>query len=155
MSRLILPRGLPSDYKSFSIAAPRTTHWLPATCEQVGCEQWRKGFWTELDTRTPEGRFNEHYVRNLSGRAFQQVLERPDGEPLPAGFVRFEFPPGQQCFDAAKHKIRKEEVGEIFSTRIGDWRSHSAPQNCSADGWVNQFLENDERLKRQYEATRE
>lgn len=154
MSRLITPTGRPSDYKSFSIAAPRTTHWLPATCEQVNCEHWRKGWWSEFDTRTPKGQFQETYVRHSSGRAFRQVLERPDGEPLPVGVVRFEFPAGQQCFEASEHKIRREEVGEIFATRTGDYRSHAAPQVVSADGWVNQFLENDERLKKQREAAR-
>lgn len=155
MSRLITPTGRPSDYKSFSIAAPRTTHWLPATCEQVDCEHWRKGFWAEFDTRTAQGRVQEAYIRHSSGRAFRQVLERSDGEPLPTGVVRFEFPAGQQCLGADKHTIRREEVGEIFATRVGDYRAHATPQVVSADGWVNQFLENDERLRKQRESIRE
>jgi hypothetical protein len=155
MTRLITPQGKPSDYKTFAITQPAATHWLPATCEQVECEQWKHGWWSEFDTRTPQGQFQETYVRHSSGRAFRQVLERPNGEPLPAGIVRFEFPPGQQCFRASEHKTRLEDVPAVFSTRTGDYRVNTTPLVCSADGWVNQFLENDERLKRQQESTRE
>ncbi len=154
MSRLIMPRGLPADYKSFSITQPRATHWRAATCAEVECSDHVRGWWSEFDTRTPQGKAQEAYVRHSSGRAFRQVLERPDGQPLPAGVVRFEFQPGQQCFHAHEHKVRLD-VPEVFATRIGDFRSRTAPQTCSADGWVNQFLEHDERLKRQRESLME
>jgi len=154
MSRLIMPKGRASDYKSFSITQPRATHWRKATCAEVDCPDYLKGFWAEFDTSTPRGQFQETYVRHESGRAFRQVLERPGGEPLPAGVVRFEFQAGQRCFRADEHKVRLD-VPEIFATRIGDFRTPFGQQVCSADGWVNQFLENDERLRRQRESTME
>lgn len=152
MSRLITPQGKPSDYKSFTIDAPRSTHWRAATCEEVACVHYLQGWFSEFDTNKEQGREQEAYVRHMSGLAFQQVLERPDGEPLPAGVVRFEFLPGQQCFSAFKHKTRIEDVAEIYSTRTGDYRVNGGAQRVSADGWVNQFLTNDERLKKQREA---
>lgn len=152
MNRLIAPQGRPSDYKSFTIDAPRDTHWRPATCEEVACAHWQQGWFSEFNTITEQGREQEAYVRHMSGLAFRQVLERPDGEPLPTGVVRFEFLPGQQCFSAFKHKTRLEDVAEIYSTRTGDYRLTIGAQRMSADGWVNQFLENDEQLRKQREA---
>lgn len=154
MSRLIMPRGRPSDYKSFSITQPRATHWRKATCAEVDCPDYVKGWWSEFDTRTAQGKAQEAYVRYESGRAFQQALENEYGEPVPPGVVRFVFFPGQQCFHAHKHQVRLD-VPEIFATRIGDFRTPLGQQTCSPDGWVNQFLENDERLRKQRESTME
>lgn len=132
----------PEHMRSFSIAAPLGTHWRRASCAEVQCAHHLQGWASEVDESTELGQFQASYIRAESGRGFRE--SRTD-----TGITRFEFPPGQQCFSSDEHHVRDEDVAELYVVRDGDWRGNprgTAPQKLSADGWVNAFGENQERV---------
>ena len=130
--------------RSFRIEAPTHTHWRKASCAEAQCPHYLHGWWSEFDESTELGQFQASYVRTQSGRGFRESRTE-------AGMTRFEFHPGQTCFRSDDHHIRDEDIPELYVVRDGDWRGnprHTAPMRLSPDGWVNEFGENQERVRR-------
>ncbi len=134
----------PEHMRSFSIRAPLSTHWRRVSCAEVDCRHHREGWASEVDESTELGQFQATYIRKESGRGFRESRSE-------AGLTRFVFLPGQTCFHADEHRARVEEAPELYVVRDGDWRGNprgTSPQVLSADGWVTEFGENQERVIR-------
>lgn len=127
------------DMQTFAVDAPESTHFRPATCEEVECQAYRNGWRTKVDLTTEMGQKQAHYIKHDSGRSYKVVEQRD-------GLVTLEFRGGQPCF--GQHRIRLERP-EIFSVRPGDHRVdlrskrrvHSKPEH-----WIEEFQENQERI---------
>jgi len=79
-------------------ARPRDTHWREASCREVGCQQYLRGWQTVLPANDT---INAGYIRR-SGLGFR---EESEGQ-----LVRFLFEPGQECFKgrAGEHRTPVE-----------------------------------------------
>lgn len=103
---------------SYRIAAPPETHWRPATCREVGCENWREGWTSLVDVSGPTGRELADLVRwRYRGIPF---TETRDGDTS----IRFGFPPGAPCFEAARHYVRLDRDFLYLVGRYGQVTQH-------------------------------
>ena len=141
------PVGPAAAYKTYEIRSPRSTHWRPATCEQVDCAAYLHGWSTTVDTGTELGQGQAYYIRKQSGRSFQEEPAVFDFTDSP-GLVAFVFPPGQRCFRSDTHRIRLTRP-EIFVVRGGDWRGNPAGtsrQHQRPEHWVEDFAQHQDRI---------
>lgn len=123
-----------SAYKTYGLAAPRSTHARPATCEEVNCPAWKNGW----KTIVPDGSQMEHLART-SGRAFTETR-------TPEGLVEFVFHAGQSCFRASQHTVSLHRE-PIATMRGGDWRgATSAPVRMRLDDWTDSFATNQQAI---------
>lgn len=130
------PAAGPGGFESFDIRP----YWRDASCEEVGCEQWRLGWATVVDESTPLGQRQAAYIRSSSGRRF--VEGRTE-----AGWTQFDFPAGQQCFDSGSHRIQAERPA-LYLRQGGDWRRRTSKARVydRADQWVDDLHSRTEAL---------
>lgn len=85
--------------------------WMKAACEDVGCEQWLRGWETVCDESTPEGATVAAWIRSgQSGRTYREV-------PTSAGQPSvFRFDSGQRCF--AEHRTRPVRFAAVQGGRV-------------------------------------
>lgn len=129
-----IPPAMPAAaYQTYSVHVPLRTHWRPATCAEVDCEAHQRGWAT---TVIPDSA-DEAAIKS-SGRRWTPV------ERTPEGLHRYVFPAGQECFAAARHRVRLDRP-EIYVRRDGDWRGNplgTEPYvHTRADLWVEDFGE--------------
>jgi hypothetical protein len=128
-----LPAGA---MKTYSVLAPLSSHFKPATCEEVDCQMWQHGWRTAIDVNTELGCRQAHYIRDQSGRRFTEAMED--------GLFVFTFEPGQRCFTAHQRPLERDPV---FLVRMGDWRSYGPSRvHARAGDWVEDFAEHQQRL---------
>lgn len=137
----IEPNGRPSDYDTYGIVQPRSTHTRVGTCEEVECGANAYGWITKVDVGTPIGQQRARYIIDHSGRHW---TSEQDG-----GLVTFTFPPGQQCF--AEHRVSLERE-PLFTIKHGDYRTSARPSAVSTEEWLNRFGENQATLAKIVEA---
>lgn len=133
------PQGGIEEYKTYSIKAPRSTHFAPATCEQVNCDQWRLGWRVVCDETVPDGSEAAQWIRHVSQRHY---LESKDE----AGLTVFTFQPGQPCFHPHQRRLDKPE---LYLVRDGDFRGNpTRKQRMHARGedWIDDFQNHQDRL---------
>ncbi|WP_432019915.1 hypothetical protein [Streptomyces sp. 1222.5] len=128
--------AMPAEaYKTYAIVAPKSTHWVDATCAQVDCAHHLNGWQSVIDETTELGQRQAHYIRKQSGRRFSE--ERRDG-----GLTAFTFDAGQECFNSAKHQRRLDRP-ELYVVRDGDFRGNprgtATRQHANAADWVDDF----------------
>jgi hypothetical protein len=134
-------RGLPPQaYQTFQIHAPKETHTVPATCEEVECAQYAHGWAIKVDLGTDLGQKQAYYIKYHSGRAYKEVDNRD-------GLVTLEFRSGQKCFQEHRRKLEKDP---LFRVKGGDsrgnplrvpMRTHKKPEF-----WVEEFAENQQKI---------
>lgn len=134
-------RGLgPEAYQTFQIHAPKETHTVPATCEEVECDQYAKGWMMKLDLGTDLGQKQAYYIKHHSGRAYEVTNQRD-------GLVTLTFRGGQPCFREHRRDIERDP---LFRVKGGDkrgnplripTRTHKKPEF-----WVEEFAENQDRI---------
>ncbi|HEY6494942.1 MAG TPA: hypothetical protein VIZ43_16835 [Trebonia sp.] len=96
---------------------------VKAACEDVGCENWRYGWDTALDERTPFGReWAARIRRGETGRTYRE-LAGGDG-----GLAIFRFEPWQRCF--AEHRTRRTRF--LVADR-------GVTEHASMRDWVDDF----------------
>lgn len=139
---------LPTQIKTFQIAAPAATHFRPATCAEIECPAWANGWVTYLDESSAAGRQQAQYIRAKSERAFTERRE-PDGR------TAMVFKPGQRCFRSGDHRVQLERE-PLFIARDGDaWRRVGEPHvfggRLAADNWVDEFAHHQDKLVTQRE----
>ncbi len=131
--------------QTFQVVAPISTHTRKATCEEVECEQYARGWRMKLDLQSDLGQKQAYYIKHHSGRSYK-VIGQQDG------LVELEFKGGQPCFQ--EHRVRIDRP-EIYRVKGGDYRgnplrtpvrTHKKPEY-----WVEEFAENQDRLKTQIE----
>jgi hypothetical protein len=127
----------PDEYVSYRIASPLTSHRELVSCSVFGCEAWKYG-WSSRFELTDTLRIE--YVRNSSGRQFREIREETT--------IRFDFPPGQKCFNWQSHYVQIRP--ESYSVLSGDSRSghrevlrrHTRPVD-----WVEDLALHQDRVK--------
>jgi len=135
---VVLPKMPPAAYKTYRVLAPLSTHWRAATCEEVGCRAHARGWVTTV----PAGSRLEHTVRT-SGRHWTSEERQADGT------VRFAFPPGTECFESSRHRVRVRG-DSVYTVTDGDWRGNprgTAPRlHTRADDFVDDWATHQQRL---------
>lgn len=129
-----IPPNMPAvNYKTYEIAAPRKTHWRPATCEEVDCQAMANGWRTAVDESTDLGQKQAHYIRKVSRRSFTEGRSE-------LGLTEFLFGPGQQCFGTHQVQLGRPE---FFLVRGGDYRGNplgtATRRHTRPDDWVDDF----------------
>lgn len=126
-----LPFSLPpSQTKTYSIHAPKATHFRPASCLEVECAGMENGWASLIDEATELGQRQAHYIRKLSGRKFTEQ-RMDDGKTL------FTFEAGQTCFTPHQVPLGKPE---LFIVRDGDYRQYGAGRlHANAEDWADDF----------------
>jgi len=125
-------------YKTYRIIAPISTHFRPATCTEVQCPNYLKGWKVHVEKLPPE----LLHAAKTSGRRYRE-LHVAEGETY------LVFEPGQPCFQAGEHKTRIDKP-ELYVVQGGDHRGNprgtQTLRHASADDWVNDFAEHQSRL---------
>lgn len=127
--------------RQYLIAAPRSTHWRPATCAEVDCPQHVHGWRTVVDVSTELGQRQAHYIRRESGRRFTETQTGPT-------FWQFDFEPGQSCF--GQHSARTE-MPHIFAMRPNTLERSTPRIHSGSDAWLDDFATHQESLRRAQE----
>lgn len=128
--------------QTYEIIAPQATHFRVATCAEINCLAFTRGWVTAVDETSELGQRQAHYIRKESRRSFKETREE-------SGRTVFTFEPGQKCF--AQHKTRIDRP-EIYVVRNGDWRrSEVRRQHSRAVDWVEDFAEHQDKIKEQTE----
>ena len=128
----------PSAYKTYSVRAPRSTHFRPASCAEVDCPHYLNGWRVRTDT------LDEQMIHTAthSGRKFQR-LRVSEYE----NWIVFEA--GQSCFQASNHWTRIDKP-ELFIVRDGDWRGNprgtDARKHANPADWLDDFATHQQKL---------
>ena len=125
----IVPHAPPEAYKTYQVVSPKETHMRPATCEEVDCGAFLRGWGTVIDVASELGQKQADYIRKSSGRVYTEDRE--------GSMITFTFSPGQSCFGShTTHNGRPE----IYVVRGGDWRGYGESRRHSrAEDWVDDF----------------
>lgn len=136
-----LPPKLPTNlYKTYRIIAPLSTHHRRATCAEVECDAYTKG-WTYKKSDLEAG--NLLYAVTHAGKRYHEATIADDEE------IYLVFEPGQSCFQASTHTLPLERP-EFFYAGRGDYRSFStrrATQFTRPDDWQDSFAHHLDDLK--------
>lgn len=132
--------------QTFQVVSPISTHTKVVKCgEGVDCAAYRNGWRMKIDLGTDLGQKQAYYIKHQSGRAYK-VIGQQDG------LVELEFGPNQPCF--AEHRARLERP-EIYRVKGGDHRGNplKIPTRVhkKPEFWVEEFAENQDRIKRAIE----
>ena len=131
--------------QTFAISAPKATHTRAASCEEVECAQYLRGWKIQVDLNTDLGQQQAHYIKHSSGRSYRVTDQRD-------GLVTLEFRSGQPCFQEHRVGIGRPEE---FLVKGGDYRGNplriKTRVHTKPEFWVEEFAENQDRLKTQFE----
>jgi hypothetical protein len=136
----IAPQGAVQDYKTYQIVSPLSTHWRPATCAEIDCPDFLKGWRLRVEGLPPE----MLQAAKTCGRKFTE-LDVTENEHW------LVFESGQPCFRAAQHRALLDKQ-EIFIVRDGDFRGNptgNVRKHTRPDHWVEDFSEHQDKLARQ------
>jgi len=132
------PAGPAWAYKTYRILSP-PSHRRKATCEEVECERWRKGWKTCLDVADPKHASAANWIRLHSGLKF---TAHEIGTA-----VTFTFPAGQSCW--AGHTVPFKP--HLFLVHGGDWRGNPrgvpVVRHSGVQAWVDDFGENQQLIR--------
>jgi hypothetical protein len=109
----------------YQILNPVSTHFRPATCEEVDCAGYLHGWQSTIDESTDLGQRQADYIRRRSGRSYTE-------DRSPAGLTVFTFSPGQSCFRSGEHKTNLG-LEPAFVVDAGDRRY----RHSSGDSWAD------------------
>lgn len=131
------PLGQVWDYKTFQVMSPLSTHWRKATCAEVDCPQYLKGWKVRVEGLPPE----MLHTAKTSGRKFTE-LHVVEGE----NWLVFEA--GQPCFKASEHRKLLDRQ-EIYVARDGDFRGNptgKVRKHTKPEFWIEEMADNQDRL---------
>ena len=133
----IAPQGQVNDYKTYQIVSPLSTHWEPATCQQVDCPDYLNGWRVRIEGLPPE----MIHAAKTSGRKFSEL-------EISASEHWMVFEAGQSCFRASEHR-RLLDKQEIFIARDGDYRGNptgNVRRHTRPEFWLEDFAEHQDQL---------
>ena len=140
----LVSKVAPENYKTYFWSRPLSTHWRPATCEEVQCEDFMNGFMFTCDISTDLGRRQYEYLTHDRERTYTIDEDGP--------YLRnFIYGPGNRGFAGDRHAHRLPVGREpLLSVRAGDWRKYLAPpvHHKYVDDWVEDFSENQEAIQK-------
>ena len=125
---------------------PPATHYRPASCAEIECEPFTKGWATRLDKGTQQDMIDLLKVV-CAGNGADRVI-RPYKMVDEGVSLMFIFQPGTPCFRAGVHKVPLERE-PFYIVRRGDWRVNLGDQRIHANGedWVDDFAANQDKIK--------
>jgi hypothetical protein len=116
-----VPKMPPQLYKTYAIKQPLATHWRNATCAEVDCPRYLRGWQTVLGMADQDGQNAAAWIRSMSGLKFTEEITGPQQ-------VTFRFPAGQLCphSNPAHPKRHKLPLGRppVLLMRHGDHRGN-------------------------------
>lgn len=137
----VTPRIGAQHMQTFQISAPVSTHTRKASCEEVECAQYARGWRIRLDLNTELGQKQAYYIKHHSGRSYTVVSQVE-------GLVELEFKGGQPCFQ--EHRVRTDRP-EIYRVKGGDFRGNPlrtpVRTHKKPEFWVEEFAENQDRIR--------
>lgn len=116
--------------------APIQTHFRPATCAEVECDEYVKGFMLIADERTDLGIAQVAYVRTDRDRSPSSIERREDG------LTYVTYPPGTRPFAGPRHDhVVPLEREPVFYSHGGDFRAETTQRRVfdRPDQWVDDF----------------
>lgn len=134
----IEPAMGPESYRTFAVVSPIATHMRPATCEEVGCDHYTKGWRVRVEALAPD----LLHAAKTSGRRYREVS-------VAAGETYLVFEAGQPCFKARTHRA---PLGRppLYLVRDGDHRGNPRGTKTRlhqrAADWVENFAEHQQAL---------
>lgn len=138
----IPPQGRVQDYKTYQIVSPLKTHWRAATCPEVQCAEYERGWKLRVEGLAPE----MLHAAKTSGRKYTELN-------ISATENWLVFEAGQPCFRARLHKklLDKQEIfiardGDFRGNPTGNYRKHTRPEF-----WLEDFQEHQDKVARQIE----
>jgi len=136
------PVGDVQQYQTYGAARPLTTHWVPATCEDVDCEPFLRGWSINV---TP---LSEQDLATIKQHGYRYTVLSVSAEE-----TLWIFDAGQPCFRASTHR---REVGRpaVFYKRPGDWRGDPTggrPNVLRPEDWVDDMATQLDRLRTEIE----
>lgn len=141
-------RALPPHLKNYVILAPPSTHFRPATCEQVRCRAFTIGWETHCDEAVAELKDLAAWIRRgTHGNKYDEY--RAPGSSITV----FRFPPFQPRPFGLEHRkhLIKIERPELFAYRDvstgWDLKLHAGAENGARD-WVDDFATNQDKVAR-------
>lgn len=138
-----IPPRIESKYlKTYSWLRPLNTHWRPATCEEVQCEDFVNGFKLTIDVSTKLGQRQYDFITHDRERSY--TIER-EGVYL----YHFIYGPGNRGFAGDKHDHRLPiEREPLLFVRAGDWRQYLGEpfQHKYVDDWVEDIAQNQDAI---------
>ena len=135
----IAPVGPAQAYQTFQILAPSSTHRRKATCVEVDCPDYQKG-WRVRVEGLDAGML---HTAKTSGRKFTE-LHVAEGE----NWLVFEA--GQPCFRAATHSVPLDKQ-EIYIARDGDYRGNPTGRvrkHTKPEFWVEHMADDVDKVKK-------
>ena len=129
------------EQRTYSSVAPLSVDgfWVPATCGEVSCIAYTKGWTTLISERDVNGRQQADLIRQARKGQFTETKDAH-------GQTTFHFPPGSKCFGASGHR-RRGGRPPLFVVK--DSRSGTLQMN--GDDWVDSFSGDLDRLKTRQE----
>lgn len=131
------PIGPAAAYQTYSIKAPISTHFRPATCEEVACPDFLYGWKVHLEG-IPE---NLRHTAMSSGRKYRIEQEAE-------GLTWLVYEAGQKCFQNSRHRTRLERP-ETFLVRGGDKRGNPTGESrihTRAEDWMEDLHEHTDKI---------
>lgn len=129
------------NMQTFAISAPKSTHTRKATCEEVECPQYARGWTMKIDLGTDLGQKQAYYIKHQAGRAYKVTDQRD-------GLVTLEFRGGQPCF--REHRVPTGRP-ERFLVKGGDHRGNplrtKTRVHAKPEHWIEEFQENQDHIK--------
>lgn len=134
----VAPNMPVQNYKTYQLKSPITSHFRPATCEEVNCQNYLNGWRVRIDNLDKA----LVYTARNSGRKYTELSVSESENYLV-------FEPGQKCFAHSQHKVRIRQ--ELYIVRGGDWRRNTGVirQHVRGEDWVEDFQEHQDRIKKQ------
>ncbi len=135
----IQPLTDPRAYQTYQWLAPKASHFRPATCEEVECQEYLLGFVVTVDEHTELGQKQAHYIRHDRSRRHEEI------RTIDSTLTEFIFEPGQTGFG---HQHQVQIRPEIFVKKDGDFRGNPTgrKQILSQQDWKDDFGEHLENL---------
>lgn len=134
--------GPVQGYRTFQIVAPSSTHRRKATCKEVNCPDYLKGWRVRKDSLDPK----MLHTATHSGRKYTE-LHVAEGE----NWLVFEA--GQNCFRASQHSVPLNRQ-EIFIARDGDYRGNptgNVRKHSRPEDWIDEMQTNNEKVRERLE----
>lgn len=127
-------------YETFGIRAPKSTHWIPATCEDVNCQYMVRGFKVSVDETKTTGLANASALRKDPQRSPKEYRDE-------FGMTIFEYPAGTRCMGEHTKRLDKPE---IFIVKGGDHRGNPkgtpTRTHTKPEFWVEEFAETQDKI---------
>lgn len=109
-----------ADTRDYHILSPVSSHFRPASCAEVGCADYERGWRTCVPSTADE-------MLALARSSGRRYIERETGD----GSTEFIFEAGQPCFRSSQHRVSLQRPAIHV---IRDGRA-SQPKKVGSQAW--------------------